>query len=425
MITSTLSWRRHRSSGIQVLRNGTFTAVQRVTIIGGGPAGMIAAERLSDHFEVHLYEQGRTLGRKFLVAGDGGLNITTKAEGEALREWYAPAAWMDPMLDAFGPSELRAWLQGLGIPTFIGSSGRVFPERGIKPAQVLKAITMRLQNKGVHIHPEHRFVGFDRAVRPLMDHNGTSLEVRSEHTLFALGGASWSRTGSTGEWRTHFEGIGVRTVPFRASNCGVVVDLPETIRPHIGKPLKNIAITAGGRTVRGEATITEHGLEGNAIYPLIPEVRAQLDANVIAELIIDLKPDSSLGTLEQRLSGAAWKERMAALRMDRSTVALFKAFTPVQRYLEGRSLAQDVKQLHVPVKGLRPIEEAISTVGGIALDEVDDNLSLKGHPHLFVAGEMLDWDAPTGGFLLQGAFTTGRWAAEAIAQRAKNGQPKR
>ncbi len=398
--------------------------MQRVAIIGGGPAGMIAAAQLADHFEVHIYEQGRTLGRKFLVAGDGGLNITTSAEGDALREWYGPKAWIDPMLDAFGPPELRMWLQDLGVPTFIGSSGRVFPERGLKPAEVLKAITTRLQGRGVRIHVDHRFIGFDPAARPLMDHNGNSVDVEAGLTLFALGGASWSKTGSTGEWRSHFGAIGVRTVPFRASNCGVEIELPENVRPHVGKPLKNIAITAGTRTVRGEATITEHGLEGNAVYPLIPAIRAQLDANGSAEVVIDLKPDNTVDTLEQRLSGAAWKERMAALRMDRPTVALLKAFTPVQRYLDGRSLAHDVKQLHIPIKGLRPIEEAISTVGGIALDEVNDDLSLKKHPHLYVAGEMLDWDAPTGGFLLQGAFTTGRWAAEAIARRVTVDQPK-
>lgn len=396
----------------------------RVAIIGGGPAGMIAADRLADTFEVDLYEQGRTLGRKFLVAGDGGLNITTSQEGEALRTWYAPSAWMDPMLDAFGPPELRAWLQDLGIPTFIGSSGRVFPERGIKPAEVLKAITTRLQNKGVRVHLEHRFIGFDPAARPLMEHTGKTFGVQADHMLFALGGASWSKTGSTGEWRTHFDAIGITRVPFRASNCGIEIDLPTSVRQHAGKPLKNISITVGERTIRGEATITEHGLEGNAIYPLIPAIRAQLDAHGEAELIMDLKPDSAVDALEQRLSGAAWKERMSALRMDRPTVALFKAFTPVQRYLDGRSLPQDVKQLRVPVKGLRPIEEAISTVGGIALDEVNDDLSLKKYPHLLVAGEMLDWDAPTGGFLLQGAFTTGRWAAEAIVRLGKGAQPK-
>lgn len=398
--------------------------MQRVAIIGGGPAGMIAADRLADRFKVHLYEQGRTLGRKFLVAGDGGLNITTSAEGEALKEWYGPSSWMDAKLAAFGPPELRLWLQELGVPTFTGSSGRVFPERGIKPAEVLKAITTRLQDKSVQIHTEHRFIGFDPAARPLMDHIGVPVEGEADFTLFALGGASWGKTGSTGEWRTYFEAIGVRTVPFRASNCGVEIDLPENVRPHVGRPLKNIAITAGERTARGEATITEHGLEGNAIYPLIPAIRAQLEANGSAELIIDLKPDNTVDALEQRLSGAAWKERVAALRMDRPMVALFKAFTPVTRYLDGRSFAQDVKQLHVPVKGLRPIEEAISTVGGIALDEVDDDLSLKKYPHLFVAGEMLDWDAPTGGFLLQGAFTTGRWAAGAIAQHMNVDQPK-
>ncbi|MCB0769476.1 MAG: TIGR03862 family flavoprotein, partial [Flavobacteriales bacterium] len=378
----------------------------RVAIIGGGPAGKIAADRLADTCEVHLYEQGRTLGRKFLVAGEGGLNITHSAEGEAFFTNYAPQDRMRSVLTGYGPNELRAWLSEVGIPTYIGSSGRVFPERGIKPAEVLKAILERLNRKGVHIHTQYRFVGFDEKVRPIMEHNGSRASLEADRTLFALGGASWSKTGSTGEWLAHFEAIGVRTVPFQASNCGVEVDLPEAVRVHVGKPLKNIAVTVGERTIRGKATITEHGLEGNAIYPIVPLVRAQLQEGGTAELILDLKPDSTLDELRAKYQDSAWNERMAALNMDRASVALVKAFTPKDRYLAGY-LAVDIKALRILVRRLRPIDEAISTVGGIEMDQVAEDFSLIKHPHLFVAGEMLDWDAPTGGFLLQGAFSTG------------------
>lgn len=389
--------------------------MNNVAILGGGAAGLIAADLLAPTHEVHLYEQGRTLGRKFLVAGEGGLNISNSAEGEELMAHYTPADRMREAIEAFGPVELRAWLKDLGIPTFVGSSGRVFPERGIKPAEVLKAIVDRIKQKGVIIHTENRFVGFDDEVRPIVEHAGKRTVIDAKQVLFALGGASWPKTGSTGAWAEHFESIGVRMVPFRASNCGVEVDLSDAVLVHAGKPLKNIAVRCGDTSVRGEIMITEYGLEGNAIYPIVPAVRNALDAGA-AEIIIDLKPDLTAEQIDGKLRDAAWKERMAALRLDRPSVAMLKTFTPVDRFLDGRTLAQDVKHVHVPIRALRPIEEAISTVGGIALEDVNEDFSLKAHPNLFVAGEMLDWDAPTGGFLLQGAFSTGRAAAKGIAK---------
>ncbi|HRF78608.1 MAG TPA: TIGR03862 family flavoprotein [Flavobacteriales bacterium] len=386
----------------------------QLAIIGGGPAGMIAAYFLADHAQVDLYEQGRNLGRKFLVAGDGGLNITNSATGEALFTQYTPPEALKPMLDTFGPSQLREWLATIGVPTFVGTSGRVFPQRGIKPAEVLKAITDAVRSKGVRIHTDHRFITFDDGVRPIIASGPERSAIQADAYLFALGGASWPKTGSTGEWTTAFTSIGVQVQGLQASNCGVMAKMPESLRPHFGKPLKNIAVGGGGKIIRGELTITEYGLEGNAIYPVVPQVRAQLSASGEAQLIIDLKPDLSEESINAKLKDAAWKERTAALRLERPALALLKAFTPLERYLDGRSLAHDVKQVRVPIHAIRPIEEAISTAGGIAMDELNEDLSLKKHPHLFVAGEMVDWDAPTGGFLLQGAFTTGYCAAQGM-----------
>ena len=393
-----------------------------IAIIGGGPAGLIAADVLANTCEVHLYEQARTVGRKFLVAGEGGLNITNRVEGEEMLGQYAPKDRMRPILAAFGPAELRAWLAELGVPTFIGSSGRVFPEKGIKPAEVLKAIVDRLAAKGVQLHVQHTFVGFDAVARPLVERNGQQVVIEAENYLFGLGGASWAKTGSTGDWTAYFQALGVRTIPFAASNCGVELVMPEALRVHVGKPLKNIRITAGDRSVRGEATLTEHGLEGNAVYPVVPAIREALARGQEATLIIDLKPDLTEAELERRLAGAAWKERMATVKLDRVQVALLKAFTPMHRFIDGSTLISDVKQLRVPVRALRPIDEAISTVGGIPWDELNDDLSLKQYPRIFVAGEMVDWDAPTGGFLLQGCFSTGRLAASAIQHALTKGR---
>lgn len=389
----------------------------RVAVIGGGAAGLFAADHLAPVCSVDLYEHGRQVGRKFLVAGEGGLNVTNSAAGEALFRSYSPYARMHPLLEAFGPERTRAWLDGLGIATFVGSSGRVFPVRGTKPAEVLRAIKDSLARKGVRIHRNAAFIGFDQQASPLLSDVNGERAIEADAVLFALGGASWPKTGSTGAWVEHFRALGVQVHALQASNCGLELAMPEALRAHEGKPLKNIAVRCGSTSVRGEATITAHGLEGNAIYPVVPAVREALAAHGVAGLIIDLKPDLSRQELERRLSGAAWKERMAALRLDRAQVALLKAFTPMERFVDGAHLAADVKALRIPVQGLRPIGEAISSAGGIAWEELGKDLSLKRHPRLFVAGEMIDWDAPTGGFLLQGCFTTAHAAAQGMLAR--------
>lgn len=382
----------------------------RIAIIGGGPAGLMAADTLAPHAEVDLHEHGKHIGRKFLVAGQGGFNITNSVEGDDLIAHYAPSGFLDPALRAFGPTELREWLKEMGMDTFVGTSGRVFPVKGIKPIDVLTRIRERLLERGVRIHAEHVFTGFNAEAQVRMENREGLFLLDADRVIFALGGASWPVTGSTGIWPPLFEGLGISITPFRPSNCGVEIAWPAMlVRAHEGKPLKNIHISAGSRRALGEATLTRHGLEGNAIYPVVPAIREGA-----TELSIDLKPDSTAERLVERIGDKEPKNFAAAINLDRMQLALLKAFTPKEVSLSAALFVHHVKDLHIPVCGLRPIGEAISTAGGIPLQELGPDYSLRKHPQFHTIGEMVDWDAPTGGFLLQGCFAMGRHVGHSI-----------
>lgn len=381
-----------------------------IAIIGGGPAGLMAADTLAPHADVDLYEHGKHIGRKFLVAGQGGFNLTNELEGDELLRLYAPAGFLDEALQAFGPTELREWLVELGVETFIGTSGRVFPVKGIKPIDVLAKIRERLVQCGVRIHTEHVFTGFNGEGKVQIENSDGPITLQADRVIFALGGASWPVTGSTGIWPPLFAAIGVKVDAFQASNCGVEIEWPQDfIQAHEGKPLKNIRVSAGSKSAWGEVTITQHGLEGNAIYPVVPAVREGA-----MELHLDLKPDSTHERLVERIGEKDPKNFASAINLNRAQAALLKAFTPKEVSGSVEHFAGCVKDLRIPVTGLRPIGEAISTVGGIPGEALNPDFSLKQHPHLFAIGEMVDWDAPTGGFLLQACFAMGRHAARSL-----------
>lgn len=388
----------------------------RIAIIGGGPAGLMAADTLAPHSEVDLYEHGRNIGRKLLVAGQGGFNLTNQAEGEELLKHYSPTGFLDEALSTFSPNELRAWLAELGIETYIGTSGRVFPVKGIKPIDVLECIRLRLVQRGVRMHTEHAFTSFNAEGRVVVENNEALVDLEVDHVIFALGGASWPVTGSTGIWPVLFNGIGIDALPFRASNCGVEIAWPSSfIQAHEGKPLKNVRFAAGKLGAWGEATITKHGLEGNAIYPVVPALR---DGETV--LHADLKPDSTMQRLMERIGNKAAKHFAEAVGMNRVQLALVKAFTPKEVFATPHRFAEAIKDLCLPVSGLRPVGEAISTVGGIPVGALNADFSFKAHPHFSAIGEMVDWDAPTGGFLLQGCFAMGRHAALGILSKHGN-----
>lgn len=390
---------------------------KKIIFIGGGSAALMAAEMLSAVYEVHIYEKGKTIGRKFLVAGKGGFNLTNAATGPALYQQYTAHPILQDALQTFDSLAMRQWLQQLDVPTYVGSSGRVFPEKGMKPVQVLQKIKDRLLQQGVQIHCLHQFIGFNSKQQPIFEHQGQKFTPTADVYIFALGGASWSITGSNSQWRQAFQDIGIPTVDFQASNCGLEVNWNLDFKQqYAGSPLKNIHVSIGKKVIKGEALISQYGLEGNAIYPIVPMVRKALRKQQPISIYLDLKPHNSHQSLLAKTKGKQLKTKNYAyeFKLNKVQLALLKQYTSKEIYLATERFIEAIKHLAIPIQGLRPIEEAISTTGGIALKALQSDFSLQGFPHLFAIGEMLDWDAPTGGFLLQGCFSTAAACAHSL-----------
>ena len=394
---------------------------KKISIVGGGASGMIAALELSKTHKVQLFEKGKTLGRKFLVAGKGGFNLSNDLKGEQLIDKYRPENFFTPILNNFDSSATRNLLAELGIKTFIGSSGRIFPEPGIKPIDVLNAIKNKLLERGVQIHYNHEFIAFNEKEIRFKTMNGTLVQS-FDTCIFALGGASWPITGSNGKWLEAFQNNNIANLPFEAANCGLEIDYSNTnLSQYFGSPLKNIRVSINNTTVKGEAVISEYGLEGNAIYPIASDVREQLKRTGAANINIDLKPFNTETSLLNKISATTLAKNYAYLfKLNKTQIAFLKGFTDKQSYLNPITFVKALKNLSVPISALRPIEEAISTVGGIDRDELNPDLSLKKMPHIYIIGEMFDWDTITGGFLLQACFSTAIFAAKHIVLKTKN-----
>lgn len=392
-------------------------------VIGGGPAGLRAAEvARAAGARVTLCEGQRSVGHKFLIAGKGGLNLTHSEPVENFPQRYGAELerWRD-LLGEFGPAELQAWAAGLGVETYVGSSGRVFPD-GQKAAGLLRAWTNRLRETGVHFQIGGRLMNLARETA------GWRADFRSEEgettlragaVVLALGGASWPDTGSDGAWPALLKTLGVAITPWAPANCGWNVDWPAALLERAeGLPLKNLTVTAGAEAVSGELLLTHYGIEGGAVYRLGPILRAMGDAS---SLTLDLKPQLTVAALAQRLAAAPRPEDWAqAIKLSPAARALLECF-PAMPATADAFIAR-VKHFVLPLRGPRPIAEAISSAGGVAWEEIADTLMLRKLPGLLVAGEMIDWEGPTGGYLLQGCFATGtragRCAAEFVVEMA-------
>jgi uncharacterized flavoprotein (TIGR03862 family) len=376
---------------------------------------------------VTVYERMPSPGRKFLLAGRGGLNLTHSEAFDAFLSRYGAAApRLRAAIEAFPPPALRAWCEGLGQATFVGTSGRVFPKT-MKASPLLRAWLARLNGLNVTFKLRHRWTGWDREGGLLFATPDGPLNAPAGVTIFALGGASWPRLGSDGHWMALFAEQGISLSPLRPSNCGFAAEFSDLFRTRFeGQPLTGIAIHYAGAKVRGEAIVTKRGLEGGAVYALSSKVRDEIDRVGEATLMIDLRPDWSIADLTRALSKPREKQSMPNLL--RKAVKLSSAATGLLQEaahcsglplsaLTPASLAALIKGVPVRVTAAAAIERSISTAGGVAFEEIDERFMLRARPGVFVAGEMLDWEAPTGGYLLQACLSTGAAAANGAIPR--------
>lgn len=376
-------------------------------VIGAGPAGLMAAEALARAGRhVVVAEAKPSVGRKLLMAGKSGLNLT-REEPDFLAAYGPRAAQLAPMVEAFGPEDVRKWAEGLGQDVFTGSTGRVFP-RAMKASPLLRAWLARLGSAGVELRTRWRWQGWDGAMT-LFDTPGGEVRLDAPVTVLALGGKSWARLGSDGAWAAW---IGAPMEPFAPANMGFAVDWSPHMAAHFGSPVKGVALHAGGLVSRGEFVVSERGIEGGGIY----EVSAAMRDG--APLTLDLLPGMSKDEVADKLArrgkeslGNALRKRLGLSPVQRALAMEFARPLP-----EGALLAERLKAVPVAHAGPRPLDEAISTAGGLAWDGLDGGLMLKHRPGTFAAGEMLDWEAPTGGYLLTACLATGRWAGKSAAQ---------
>lgn len=397
-----------------------------VAVVGAGPAGLMAAERLAaSGLGVTVFDRMPSVARKFLMAGRGGLNLTHSEPLDVLLTRYGTTA--DPKLieavKRFPPADVIAWAEALGQPTFVGTSGRVFP-RSMKASPLLRAWLQRLNTLGVTVQARSTWTGFTDDGSLLIENGGVTRSERFDAVLLALGGASWPRLGSNAAWVPQLEKRGLSITRLEPANVGVQVAWSEHLKQRFaGKPLKRISVLVDGARgkIRGEAILATYGLEGGVIYAIGEAIRARAAAGWPVQIDVDLRPDMPLEALTEKLDFTPSKQSLAnTLRksagLDAVATALLYETVDISGPLprNAAALAQRIKAVRLSIGGFEGLSRAISTAGGIAFAEIDDHFMLRQMPGVFIAGEMLDWSAPTGGYLLQACFATGRSAADGI-----------
>lgn len=392
-----------------------------VAIVGGGPAGLMAAEvAVQAGLSVSVFDAMGSVGRKFLLAGKGGLNLThSEALPAFLGRYHAGRAELEPMLTAFDADALRAWARSLGVQTMVGSSGRVFPS-DLKAAPLLRGWLRRLRASGVKFALRKRWAGWDQAGALVFDSEAGVSTLRARATVLALGGGSWAKLGSDGSWVELLRARGVDVAPLVPSNCGFERNWSAHFKARFaGHPIKSVLASApSGVPTRGEFMLTEHGVEGSLVYALSAQLREQIYATGSAILSVDLAPDRSEARLREALQKPRGKRSLSEILrrtvgLEGAKAGLLYELAHSELHDSGR-LAAAIKALPIVLTATRPIDQAISTAGGVSFSALDRNLMLRALPNVYCAGEMLDWEAPTGGYLLTACMASGRWAGKAV-----------
>lgn len=393
---------------------------KHIVIIGAGPAGLMAADVLSaSGMNVDIFEAKPSVGRKFLMAGKGGLNITHSEPISDFIRRYDQSDWLAPMVNEFDAKRIVAWMESLGVASFIGTSGRIFPTE-MKAAPLLRRWLSSLKKRGVRVHCQHYWQGFtnDGSLR-FMSPDGEKT-VASDATILALGGASWPSLGSNGAWVSILANKGVIINPLLPSNCGFKAMWSPYMQAYLGKPLKNILgwVGNGEKSVSSsEAVLTTYGIEGGLVYALSRPLREEVITHGFATLYLDLLPHVSEDQLASRLTPSGKQSADNTWRkagLEGVKAALIREGLPKNKWNDAPSVAACAKKYPIKLTGMQPIEEAISTAGGVMREAFDEHLMLYALPNVFCAGEMLDWDAPTGGYLLTGCFASGAYAANGV-----------
>lgn len=395
-----------------------------IAIIGCGPSALMFASIVdTNKYNVTIYEKNTAPARKFLVAGDGGFNLTHSESIDSFIKRYTPNYFLEKCLRHFTNNDLCDFLKTIGIETYIGTSKRIFPKKGIKPIDVLNAFLKKIELQNITLKTKHTWKGWTENNELIIEHQSNDIILKSDFVIFSLGGASWPITGSDGSWLNLFKQKGIEVESFLPSNCTYKIHWnSDFINQHHGCVLKNIKLTCDDNSKKGEVVITKFGMEGGAIYFLSPQIRQQLLKNNESKVYIDLKPDLTQEGIFQILSDKKGNESITKilknqLNLTPSAIALLKSVLTKEEFQNIKILTRKIKKLSLLVTGFAPIDEAISSVGGVTLNEVNEKFELKNLSQHYVIGEMLNWDAPTGGYLLQGCFSMGAYLANKLNKK--------